>query len=217
MIGRAYVNTDRVVAGDRPEGHLQAPGLRLGDRGHPIKAPPPGQPAQPARHRVQALHQMRLIGRLGQPAAPAARVRQCPDQHIGRLAPAPPRRWIGQFQPVPLGFITRRVLDRRTIGAAGLLARRAHRAQRALTDRPGERRIRSAVAQRGDLVEQRGGPQVRISRQPKPAVFDVVGERVRRRGGPNSRSAFSGQILAHRHPGHPQMAGDRADRPALLT
>ena len=68
---------------DRPKRHLQAPGLRLGHRQHPIKAPAPGQSAQPARHRVQAFHEVRLIGRFGQPAAPAARVRQCPDPPAG--------------------------------------------------------------------------------------------------------------------------------------
>jgi len=80
VIGRAEVNTDTEVTGDRAEGHLQAPGLRLGHRRHPIETPAPGQSAQPARHRVQAFHQVRLIGALGQPAALSARVRQRPDR-----------------------------------------------------------------------------------------------------------------------------------------
>ena len=203
VIGRADVDTHRIVAGDRPERHLQPPAPRLSDRGHPIKAPPPAQPAQPARHRVKALHQMRLIGRLGQPAAPAPGMRQRPDQHIGRCIPAPPGRWVGQFHPIPLGFSTRRVLDRRSIGRGVLLTRRTHRAQRPLADGAGERRIRLGIAQRGHLVEQRGGPQMRIRGQPQSAVFDILGERVRRRPGTHPRGLLPGQIPAHRRPGHP--------------
>ena len=205
------------MACDRPERHLQPPALRLGHRGHPIKAPPPAQPAQPVGDRIQSLRQVRLIGRLGQPAPPPPRARQRPNQHIGALTPTPPDRRIGQFHPVPLGFSPWRVFDHRPVGRCGLLARPAHRAQRPLPYRAGKRRIRTREAQRDDLVEQRRGPQMRIRGQPQPAIFDILGEQVRRQADTNPRGVLPGQIPAHRQPGHPQMAGDRADRPALTT
>ena len=46
------------------------------------------------------------------------------------------------------------------------------------------------VAERGDLVELRGGPQMWIGRQPQPTIFDILGERVRRRTGTDPWGVF---------------------------
>src|SRR5690606_33492229 len=57
--------TDRdlhaVVLGDRGERRADLPGLGMTDRGHPIKAPLPAQPAELACGRIEGVDQVSLV------------------------------------------------------------------------------------------------------------------------------------------------------------
>lgn len=107
------------------------------------------------------------------------------------LAEPPVRRRLRKQQPVPLGLLTRRVRDDRPIQALGRGARLAPWPQLVPAHRRGERLIRAGVAQRGDLVEQRGQPQVRVVGQPLPAVADELRQPVRPRRRVLARSALA--------------------------
>jgi hypothetical protein len=69
----------------------------------------------------------------------------------------------GQLHPVPLRFLTRRVVDDRMVAALGRRTRLAMRAQSELTHRPSERRIAAQIAKLADLVIQGDRRQVRMS------------------------------------------------------
>jgi hypothetical protein len=71
------------------------------------------------------------------------------------------------------------VFDHRDRAVLRRAARLARRSQPARPQLAGERRIGAVVAQLAELVEQRGGPQVRVLGQPFPAVVDERLERIR--------------------------------------
>ena len=155
------------------------------DGGHPVEPPRRGEPAQGAGDPVQALDQVRLVHRRGQPAPPPARVRQRPDQQARLGAPAPGRGRVRQLHPVPLGLIPGRVVDHRDRPALRGMARLAVRPQAPGPQLPGERRIRAVVPSVRHLVEQGGRPQVRVLGQPGRAVRGERPERISRRPGPD--------------------------------
>lgn len=102
-------------------------------------------------------------------------MRQRPDQQMRGLAPPPRGRWVGQLQPVQLGFFTGWVIDDGHVTALGRVARLAVRAQLPGPQRPGQRGVRTGVAELDQLVVQGAGPQVRVVGQP---LAGVGGERV---------------------------------------
>jgi hypothetical protein len=107
---------------------------------------------------------------VGQKPAPPTGKRQRPDQQMRLPTHAPRTRRIGQFDPVPLGFLARRVRDDRRITTFDRLAGLTVRTQAQRSDRRGQARIRPREPQLDDLVEQRRRPQMRITSQPLPAV-----------------------------------------------
>ena len=137
---RARPHGHAVVLGHRGERRGDPAGFGVHDGGHPVEPPRRGEPAQGAGDTVQALDQVRLVHRRGQPAAPPPRMRQRPDQQARLGAPAPARGRAGQFHPVPLGLIAGRVLDHRHRPALRGMARLAVRAQAPRPQLPGERR-----------------------------------------------------------------------------
>src|SRR5680860_911412 len=97
--------------------------------------------------------------------APPARVRERTDEQVRGRAPAP-RGWrVWKFEPVELGLGPCRVGDDRVVPPGRVLARLAVRPQRPGPQAAGEARIRTLVAERDDLVEQGGRPQMRIVAQ----------------------------------------------------
>ena len=187
MPGGAQVDPDAVVLGDPGQRRGQPPAGGLADRGHAVKPPASGQPAQPAGHPVQPVDQVREILGLQQHPAPAARAGQRPHQQVRLAVTTPPGGRVGQLQPVPLRLMPQRVGDHRVLTAARRCTRLAVRPQLPGPQRPGERRIGASIAQLAHLVVQGRGPQVRVALQPQPAV---VGERLERVG-----------LAAHPHPG----------------
>ncbi len=175
--GRAGVHADPVVLGDRGEAGLQAAGVRVDRGGHAVNPPAAGGPAEATRHPIQRLHQVRQVLSLGQHRPGLARVRQRPDQHVRTPAP----RRAGQLHPVPLRLLSRRMgdLDRLATGHAG--AGLAVGTQPPGAQRPGEARVAAPIAQRTDLVVQRGRPHVPVLTQPGGHVVDERGEPIRRR------------------------------------
>ena len=155
-----------------------------------------------------------LLG-LREHPAPRARVRQRPDQQV-RVLPLPPRRRrIRQLDPVPLGLLARRVRDHRELlRHPRRRAVIAPRPQPPPAQSPRERRVRPLIAQIGDLVEQRRGPQVRVITEPDPAVRPERREPVRARGRPLPRFPLPRQVRPDRLPVSSQVPGDRRHRPS---
>jgi hypothetical protein len=125
------------------------------------------------------------------------------------LTPAPELRRIGQFQPIPLGFLTRGMWDHRIRALGGGAARLTHRTQVPGADIAGQALIRQAEPKLLELVEQSAGPQVRVLGQPGAEVVDERIERIRTGACPDPRFAVTGQILADRLAVEAGMAGDR--------
>ena len=194
---RARPDPDPEVLRDRRVRGGDLPGRGVHDGGHPVEPPVPGQPAEPERDLVLGVGQVRLFHRFTQHPTPLAGVRQRPHQQVCLLAvPVPTGRWVRQFDPIPLGFLTGGVIDDRDRAALRRVARLAHRPDTPQPQRPGERRIRPVIPQGGDLVEQRGRPQVRVLAQP--------GRAVRQR---------TGRTRRHRPVRGPRPAASRRDRP----
>jgi hypothetical protein len=185
----------------------------MADGGHPVEPPGAGQPAERDADPVQGVDDVRLVDRLGQHPAPAPGVGQRTDQEERLTTPAPLLGRVGQLQPVELTLLARRVLDHRHRAVAGWAARLARRAQPAGPQRPGEGRIGAVVPQLNQLVEQRGGPQVRVLSQSLPAVAVERLERVRFGAGPLPGDPAAAQVGADGLAVMTQVPGDRGDRP----
>ena len=155
----------------------------------------------------------RLI--FGELAAPAAGMAQRADEQMGGLAPPPGCRRVGQLEPVPLGFLTRRMLNDPNRPVFRRCTGLARRAQPPGPDLAGQRRIRPVKPQWLQLIEQRHRPQMRVLDQPGGHIVDERCERIRLRRGTFTGSAFAGQVVADRLAVMTQMPGDRGDRPAL--
>ena len=162
VTGRARIDADAVVLRHRRERRLDPVGARDDHRGHPIDPPPLRRATQTLEDLVDADDQMGLIGRLGEPAPEPTRVRQRPDQHIGLVAP----RRVGQLEPVPLDLLPSGVLDVHMGPAVRRLAGFAVRAQLPVPKLAGERLIRPVEPERGDFIEQRRRPHVRVIGEP---------------------------------------------------
>jgi len=96
-------------------------------------------------------------------------------------------------------------------------ARFAVRTQRPDPQAASETRIGAAIAERDDLVEQRGRPQMWVVDQPDLGVLGELLERVGGRTGPDARDSRAVQIVPDGLAVTFQMAGDRTDRPTLVT
>jgi hypothetical protein len=134
---------------------------------------------------------------------------------MGVVAPAPGGRRVRQFQLIPLGFLTRRMVDHRDRAALRGTARFQRRAQPPGPDLPGQGRIRQGKTQWLQLIEQRDRPQMRVLFQPGGHIVNERGERVRLRRSPFTGGAITSQIIADGLSVTTQMPGDRRDRPAL--
>src|SRR5680860_1560213 len=88
-----------------------------------------------------------------------------------RYRPPPARRWVGQLEPVELGFGSGWMVDDRVVTTGRCLARLAMRPQRPGPQTAGEARIGTLIAERDDLVEQGGRPQVRVISEPDLGVL----------------------------------------------
>lgn len=110
-----------------------------------------------------------------------------PDQQMRLPAQAPRTRWIGQFGPVPLGFLVARWMsdDGRT-PALDRLTGLAVRPQPTAADRRGQARIRPGKPQLDDLIEQRRRPQMRIITEGSCAVAEVYKQVAGGLGGPGA-------------------------------
>jgi hypothetical protein len=106
------------------------------------------------------------------------------------------------------------VFDHRDRAVLRRAARLARRSQPARPQLAGERRIGAVVAQLAELVEQRGGPQVRVLGQPFPAVVDERLERIRFTALALPGDPAAVQIGADGLAVMAQVPGDRGDRPA---
>ena len=154
--------------------------------------------------------QVRLVGALGEHTPPFPRMRQRPDEEMrGPAVTVPPGGWVGQIDPVPLGFLPSGVVDDRDRPAGRRVARLARRAEPADPKVVREPWVGPVVAQRGDLVEQRGRPQMRVLFQPQLAVRgerpeDVLTGRCADTGGP-----LAGQVRPDRLAVLAQMPGNR--------
>jgi hypothetical protein len=175
---RAHRHRDRIVFGHPGEGGGDPPRARITHRRHPVEPPRLGHPAQGPADPVQALHQVRLIGHWLQRCAPLARMGQRPDQQMRRAAPPPRRRWIRQIQPVPLGFVSRRMLDDRVGPVRRRPAFLAHRPQPTRPDVTSQARIRQREPEPFKLIAQRARPQMRVLAQPGAHVVNERCERV---------------------------------------
>ncbi len=214
---RADRDLHAVVLGDRSERHGHLPRLGMADRAHPVEAPLPREPAELAGGLVQGVDQMGLVLGRRQGAAPATGVRERTDQQVRVLAPPPVLRRVRQLEPVPLGLLTRRMLDRRVRPALRRRARLAVRPQTPGAELAGEGRIRPVVAEPGDLVEQGHRPQVRILGE---ACTDIVDERLERIGFGGLAFAgdpAAGQVGADGLAVPAQVPGDRRDAHSLAT
>jgi hypothetical protein len=144
-------------------------------------------------------------------------MRQRPDEQIGLLTPAPGFWRIGQFQPVPLGFITRWMRNDGIRALGGGAAGLTHRAQIPGPDVAGQALIRQPKPQALEFVEQGAGPQMRILHQARRHIVDERVKRIRRRPGTHPRLLFTIQVLADRLTVEPGVAGDRRDRPTTFA
>lgn len=79
-----------------------------------------------------------------------------------------------------------------------------------------ERGVAALIAQRDDLVEQGGRPQVRVVRESLAAVVQERSEGIRCLA-PLAGRLLAVQIVANRLAVTAQMPGDRRDRPSLTT
>jgi hypothetical protein len=93
----------------------------------------------------------------------------------------------------------------------------AVRAQFTLADLAGERLIGPRIAQRDDLVKQRGRPQVRILTEPAAHVALERREHIRSRRLALARLPLPVDIAADRLAITIKMTSDRRDRPSLLV
>ena len=114
---RAQLDMHAVVLGDRGEGGGDPAGVRARDGGHPVEPPALGQPTEAGR-RPRADRRRGARG----PRRRRGRRATCPSTAAPRPADARPRRppvrgRVGQLEPVPLGLLTRRVLDHRVVAA----------------------------------------------------------------------------------------------------
>jgi hypothetical protein len=210
---RARIHGDAVVLGHRGERTLHLIGAGLDHRGHPIDPPALRRPTEPDQHLVDGDDQMTLIVGLGEPAATAIRMGQGADEHE-RLAA--PRRVI-ELQPVPLDLLTRRVVDVHMSPPVRRGARFTMRAQLAVAQLAGERRIRLGVAERHHLGEQHRRPHVHVVAQPLTDIGLEPGEHVRPSLRPHARFPPARQVGADRLAVPAGVAGDSRDRPAPLA
>jgi len=97
----ARLDDRAVVLRHRRERRLHVTGARHDHRRQPVRAPYAGGAAETAHHGVHRLDEVRLIERLGQHAAGAARVRERPEEHEGGAAPRCP----APLEPVPLDLL----------------------------------------------------------------------------------------------------------------
>ena len=164
---------------------------------------------------MQALHQLRQRLVLRQNPTPLARVRHRPDQQMRAALQAPVRWRVGQLQPVPLRFLTGRVVDDRLVPAGRGRTRLAVRPQPVRTQPASEARVAELEAQLDDLVEQRGAPHMRVIDEPLRRVGQERPERIRCATGPLASDPVAGQLGPDGLAVMSQVLGDRRDRPTL--
>jgi hypothetical protein len=140
-----------VVLRHRRERGLHIAGARSDHGGQTVGAPPAGGATEAAQHPVDRFDQMRLIHRLAQHLAGAARMRQRPQQPIRR---GPPRR-VAPLRPVPLDLLARGMIDLHRLTTTHPGTRLTVRTQTRHPELTGETRIRTPIAERHHLVEQR--------------------------------------------------------------
>ena len=201
-----------VMLGHRGEAGLHVGGAGHDHRGQAVGAPHPGRSAQPAQHPVHGLDQMRLVHGLGQHLTGASRMRQGPQQPITGPAPRGP----AAFRPVPLDFLAGRVGDVSGLAALHPRTRLAMGAQPGHTHLADEARIRTAVAEGDDLVEQRRGPHVRVVHEPGLHIGHERRQRIRGARTADTRLALARQIVGDRPPVTAEVTGDRGDLPSPL-
>src|SRR5208283_3792967 len=175
-------------------------------------APFAGSPTEASHDCVHRLYEVRLVHRLRQHPTGAARVRQGAQEHIGRLCP----RSVPAFEPVPLDLVARGVIDLDRISTLYPRARLAVRAQARQADLTGEAHVRTAVTETDDLVVKCRGPQMRVVDKAGGEVRAVVGQSIRPRQAPDTRSSFAVQVRANRLAVTLEMAGDGRDGPSPL-
>ena len=90
------------------------------------------------------------------------------------------------------------------------------RTQTPVADLASERRIRPAIPERGDLVEQRRRPHMRVLREPLADIRLEPVEHVDLGLGPNAGLTFAVQIRPDRLTVPASVSGNGRDRPAPL-
>ena len=123
-------------------------------------------------------------------------------------------RGVPQMRPVPLAFLTRRMIDDRHRLAPGAPTRPTRRAQLPVTDLANERHIALPVPQSLGFDEQRRSPQVRILGQPLTNIrFEPV-ERIPLRRSPLPEGPLTRKVSSYCLSVSSQMAGNSRDRPS---
>ena len=82
---------------------------------------------------------------------------------------------------------------------------------------PGEALVAEGEPQRRDLVIERARPHVRVLREARPQIGDVLDERIGCGASALAGNPLSVQVGADRLAVPPQVSGDGRDRPALLA
>ncbi|WP_249645574.1 AlbA family DNA-binding domain-containing protein [Nocardia sputi] len=146
---------------------------------------------------LQSFEQVREVFGRGQRPAPQTRMRQRAHQQMRILPRAPGRGRVRQFDPIPLRFLARTVLDDRDIAALGHVAGLAMRPQAQLPDGQGQVLIGAIESELNQLVEQRRCPQTRVVGQPDPAIVHKWLGHPRRCPFPVTRDTLTVQMRPH--------------------
>ena len=149
-------------------------------RTHP---PPPGGAPEASQHRVDALHQMGLVLAAADPRSEPPRMGQDTHQHERCRPP----RCVPHLDPVPLAFLTRRMINHHRRSASGSRTCPTRRPQLTVADLADERWIALPITQSGHFVEQSRRPKVGVVGQPLPNISPEGIERIRLRR-PGTRS-----------------------------
>ena len=201
-----------IVLGDSHERGLYPISARHQDCGHTIHPPPPSGSPEAAQHRVDALHQMRLVLARRQPRPEPPRMGQHTHQHKNLRPP----RGVAQLQPVPLAFLARRMVDHNGRLSSGSPTRRTRRPQLAASDLSGKGHVTLRVTELRCLLEQCRRPKVGILGQPLPNISLDHIERIRLGCCPLPGDPLTRKVRSYCLAVSSQMPGNSRDRPTPL-
>ncbi|MFD0528138.1 hypothetical protein ACFQ1I_15160 [Kitasatospora arboriphila] len=214
--GGLQFDLDPVVPPDRCELLGQLAGRRAPDGRVAVEAPARCRAAESPQQVVDGLQHLREVVAVEEDAAPAAAVAQRAGQQVGLRAAVPAGPGVGEVRPAEPDLLLVGVPAARPAAGGAGVAVPARRAQPVSAQGTGEGRVAAAVAEVGDLVEERGRRQVRVVRQAQAAVREEGEEDVLGRGA-HPGLAVPGQVPPDGLAVPSEMPGDRRDRPSLAV